>query len=58
MVFTRLTTKWLFCNECSLDVGQLSPDEKQVAVVCSDQSAASLDIWLIELSRGVASRFN
>ena len=36
---------------------RLSPDQKRVAVTVVDQSAALFDIWLIELARGIHSRF-
>ena len=36
---------------------RLSPDEKRVAVSRTDPPAVTPDIWLIELARGVASRF-
>ncbi len=35
----------------------LSPDEKRVAVGIRDIRAASTDIWLIDLARGIRSRF-
>src|SRR6266542_3608303 len=35
----------------------LSPDEKRVAVGIFDTQAASSDIWLIDLARGIRSRF-
>jgi hypothetical protein len=34
-----------------------SPDETQVAVDCYNLEARAFDIWLIELLRGVSSRF-
>ena len=37
-------------------VFRLSPDEKRVAVVRIDPPAVRSDIWVIELTRGVASR--
>ncbi len=35
----------------------LSPDEKRIAVGIRDTQAASSDIWLIDLARGIRSRF-
>ncbi len=35
----------------------LSPDARQVAVARFDPDAGTTDIWLIELARGIASRF-
>jgi serine/threonine protein kinase len=35
----------------------LSPDERQVAVARFDPDAGTSDIWLIELARGITSRF-
>ena len=35
----------------------LSPDEKRVAVGVRDPRAASADIWLVDLARGIRSRF-
>ncbi len=35
----------------------LSPDEKHVAVETSDPQAKTSDLWLIELARGISTRF-